>query len=67
MSCCGKPNIHVKNEEGWWQNVRAGAVVTSFPSESAAREFLNKGIDNVPENLQPIFAALEFRMEQANS
>ncbi len=63
--CCGKPNIKEKDEP-WWQNVRAGARVTTFQSEAAALEFLDKGIDNVPEELQQTYAALRFRMEGAN-
>lgn len=61
--CCEEP---IKGlDEAWWVNVRAGERVTTFQSEQAALDFLAKGIDNVPEELQQTFAMLSFRMEMA--
>jgi hypothetical protein len=39
--------------------------MTSFSSEQDAYDFLAKGIDNVPQDMQQIYAALQFRKEQA--
>ncbi len=61
--CCEEPTRGL--DEAWWVNVRAGSRVTTFQSEQAALDFLAKGIDNVPEDLQQTFAMLSFRMEMA--
>jgi hypothetical protein len=64
--CCEQPNLKAVDEP-WWVNVRAGARVTTFQSERTAWEFLKKGIDNVPVDMQQTYAALRFRYEQANA
>lgn len=63
--CCGKPNVK-EPDEAWYENVRAGNSVTTFGSEAEALKFLKRGIDATPEHLQPVYAALRFRWEQAN-
>lgn len=60
--CCSEPDL----DEQWWVNVRAGERVTTFGSKAAALEFLDKGIEGVPEELQQTYAALRLRMEKAN-
>ena len=63
--CCNKPNMNEKDIP-WFEQVRAGPMVTNFSSEAAALQFLKKGIDNVEPRMQPVYAALRFRYENAN-
>ena len=63
--CCGKQNLKSYEAAPWFVNVIAGSTAVSFSSEEEAMKFLRQGIDNVPEKMQPIYAALRFRYENA--
>jgi hypothetical protein len=62
--CCGKPRIEEKDEP-WWATVRVNGVVVTFQSQASAEQFLEQDIDKLPVNMQPVYAALNFKREQA--
>lgn len=62
--CCNEPDIYGR-DHAWWQDIHVGEAVVTFQSEESARAFLALGIDKVDEKKQHLYAALKFRLEQA--